>query len=195
LPITPLWPAVARPECGGLGSTAYPVLTLYLPCSQVRPRASYGQGDLKAAPAGLENPPGPIPTLAARTVSRLYGRESSFLISHTNEFCGKLKVDREARNTKSTLKVARWAYERGRQRRQAAGQPDGRIRPPDHCTISRRLPLCGPLYRLESPGLVRGGFVVVVGAHEAGRSGGTAYWARWRRSAGNRHPPKAGLCG
>lgn len=148
-----------------------------------------------AASAGPGSPPRAIRGLAARTVSRLYGRESSFLILHTNEFCGKSEVDREARNTKPTLKVGRWAYERGapkeevpeaaqalRGARRSLGRRKPAGRPPRETETLKQLyrisktSTVRPSVQTESPGLVRGGLVVVVDAHEAGRYGGTAYW-------------------
>jgi hypothetical protein len=46
-------------------------------------------------------------------VWRFGGRESIFLFSHTNEFCGKSKVAREPGLACGTLKGPRRVYERG----------------------------------------------------------------------------------
>jgi hypothetical protein len=43
----------------------------------------------------------------------LYGRESIFLFSHTNEFCGKSKLALEARVAWIWLKWGRWVCEKG----------------------------------------------------------------------------------
>ena len=42
------------------------------------------------------------------------GRESIFLLSHTNQFCGKSGVDRELPLACAPLKDPRWVYEKGR---------------------------------------------------------------------------------
>ena len=62
---------------------------------------------------------------ACKMVWGLYGRESIFLFSHTNEFCGKSKVTHEPVLAWDPLKDPRWVYERG------AKEPegDGRVQP------------------------------------------------------------------
>ncbi len=46
-------------------------------------------------------------------VWRFGGRESIFLFSHTNEFCGKSKVAREPALARDPQKDPRWVYEGG----------------------------------------------------------------------------------
>jgi hypothetical protein len=48
---------------------------------------------------------------STQMVSRLSGRESIFLISHTNEFCGKSKVAREAVEACMRQEDGRTTYE------------------------------------------------------------------------------------
>lgn len=55
---------------------------------------------------------------ACALVAALCGRESIFLFSHTNEFCGKSKVAPEARVACSRLKWGRRVCERGQPRKQ-----------------------------------------------------------------------------
>lgn len=50
-----------------------------------------------------------------RSVSALYGRESIFSKTHTNEFCGKINLARERGEAGCGAKVGRWVGERGRQ--------------------------------------------------------------------------------
>jgi hypothetical protein len=60
----------------------------------------------------------------------LCGRESIFLFSHTNEFCGKSKVAPEAGVAWFGLKVGRRVCERGQQRKQLparCSKPSGRV--------------------------------------------------------------------
>ena len=54
---------------------------------------------------------------ACKMVLWFGGRESIFLFSHTNEFCGKSKVAHEPGLACAPLKVRRRVYERGAKRR------------------------------------------------------------------------------
>jgi hypothetical protein len=51
------------------------------------------------------------------------GRESIFLFSHTNEFCGKSKVAHEPVLACAPLKVRRRVYERGAEAEMRAPHP------------------------------------------------------------------------
>jgi hypothetical protein len=55
---------------------------------------------------------GPDVENACKMVSPFGGRESIFLFSHTNEFCGTRKVAREPGLACGPQKVRRWVCER-----------------------------------------------------------------------------------
>lgn len=71
----------------------------------------------QAAAAGAVDPLGRWPGDACGLVWALCGRESIFLFSHTNEFCGKSKVALEARVAWAGLKRGRRVCERGQMRK------------------------------------------------------------------------------
>lgn len=88
-----------------------------------------GRESWPAACAAVGCPPGPRSRGAAVLVWPLCGRESIFLFSHTNEFCGKSKVAPEAGVAWIGLKVGRRVCERGQQRKQLPARcssPQGR---------------------------------------------------------------------
>jgi hypothetical protein len=51
--------------------------------------------------------------MRAKRVHFLYVRESTFIKSHTNEFCGKKKCADEPDVAEIPPKIGRWVYERG----------------------------------------------------------------------------------
>jgi hypothetical protein len=94
---------------------------------------------------------------ACALVAALCGRESIFLFSHTNEFCGKSKVAPEPRVAWSGLKWGRRVCERGQPRKQVKRlervPPAGRC----HCGGAQRTNLETTYLILKRPsaGLLR----------------------------------------
>ena len=125
---------------------------------------------------------------ACKMVWRLYGRESIFLFSHTNEFCGKSKVAHEPVLAWDPLKDPRWVYERG------AKDPegDGRVQPSPlrQRTRSCMQPLRTPLNKLAGTRLASGGVIVVASPLTSltGSPGAAA-------DGGDSGRPQQGLCG
>jgi hypothetical protein len=139
------------------------------------PRANGWPGGRESRPAACAAvgcPPGPRSRGAAVLARALCGRESIFLFSHTNEFCGKSKVAPEAGVAWIGLKVGRRVCERGQQRKQLPARcssPQGRPqraqrlcrfagwpahpgnRAPNTCTLScRDIPRSSPRRYLET---------------------------------------------
>lgn len=75
------------------------------------------QESMPACCAGLDGPCATWGSRAGRLVRRLCGRESIFLFSHTNEFCGNSKVAPEAGVAWARLKDGRRVCERGQMRK------------------------------------------------------------------------------
>jgi hypothetical protein len=112
------WPG--RSGVQGRSIVAYPAGGSTYPGGS-SPRANGwpdGRESWPAASGALGCPPGPRSRGAAVLVWPLCGRESIFLFSHTNEFCGKSKVAPEAGVAWIGLKVGRRVCERGQQRKQ-----------------------------------------------------------------------------
>lgn len=206
-------------------------LVIDLPCSG----PAYPGPPLRRAnegPAARENcrgvcavpgcPPGPSARGAAVLVWPLCGRESIFLFSHTNEFCGKSKVAPEAGVAWFGLKVGRRVCERGQPRKRLparCSKPSGQAtaspapvpvrrlaRPTLETGLNTPVPylagtfrglLLGVALRPQQPWPWRVDWIDPTPTKPAALCARTAYWG-CPAGGGRRNtlpPPKDGLCG